>query len=241
MPRLLTTITEGLGNVINISFKPTADTTVHTKDAGYTAPVLNLQGGVYLVSRVTSGNGVGGTVSRSFVYWGARADTQGRGFLGFSAIEEIDEASGIWSRRWFSQTFPHTGLVIASSRQMNTGQFLSQANFELGCTDFVSGSSCTVAPGKRYFPHVSAAVETHNDLNGAFMTRMCTQNTFDVHGNATQVKVTDLSVGGTCPVLPSAPTGATAFSKNTINEFTNDTTNWFLGRLKKSTVTSTTP
>jgi hypothetical protein len=48
---------------------------------------------------------------------------------------------------------------------------------------------------------------------------------YDAYGNATQVAA-------------STPDG---FSKTTTNTYTNDTTNWFLGRLTGASVTSTTP
>jgi hypothetical protein len=54
---------------------------------------------------------------------------------------------------------------------------------------------------------------------------MTTTFQYDAFGNATQVAT-------------STPDG---YSKTTNSTYTNDTTNWFLGRLTGATVTSTTP
>jgi hypothetical protein len=63
------------------------------------------------------------------------------------------------------------------------------------------------------------------DLDGTTIPPVTTTYQYDAYGNATQVAA-------------STPDG---FSKTTTNTYTNDTTNWFLGRLTGASVTSTTP
>ena len=66
---------------------------------------------------------------------------------------------------------------------------------------------------------------TTTDFDGSALSTVTTANQYDAYGNATQVVV-------------STPDG---FSKTTLNTYTNDTTNWYLGRLVGATVTSVAP
>jgi hypothetical protein len=68
-------------------------------------------------------------------------------------------------------------------------------------------------------------VSSGSDLDGSALPTVTTANQYDAFGNATQVVV-------------STPDG---FSKTTTNVFTNDTTNWYLGRLVGASVTSVAP
>jgi hypothetical protein len=108
---------------------------------------------------------------------------------------------------------------------------LSQSDATYACTNPATGAACTIAAGNRYFPHVTQSDETSRDLNNTFISKVRTQNSYDSLGNATQIGVTHLDAGG----------AATGYSKTTTNTYTNDTTNWLLGRLLRSEVQSTVP
>ncbi len=102
---------------------------------------------------------------------------------------------------------------------------LNQVTNTYSCTNPTTGAACAVAAGNRYFPFVSQSVETSNDLNGALLPTVTTTTVYDAYGN---------------PISIVASTGD-GYSKTTTNTYTNDTTNWFLGRLTRSQVTSVTP
>lgn len=70
---------------------------------------------------------------------------------------------------------------------------------------------------------LSETVTGGNDLGGYPLPTTTTTYQYDAFNNATQIAV-------------SVDDGS---SKTTNNTFTNDTTNWFLGRLTASSVTST--
>ena len=74
----------------------------------------------------------------------------------------------------------------------------------------------------RYQTFLSQSYAAGNDLDGSALPTTASAFTYDAYNNATQIAVT-LSDGS---------------GKTTNNTFTNDTTNWFLGRLTGSTVTS---
>ena len=125
----------------------------------------------------------------------------------------------------FSQDWPYVGLPSVVKKMQSSGAVLSEVTNTFACKDPTTGSACTVAPGNRYFPFVSQSVETANDLSGAQLPTLTTTTQYDAFGNATSVVV---STGD-------------GYIKTTTNTYTNDTANWFLGRLTRSTVQSTAP
>jgi hypothetical protein len=106
------------------------------------------------------------------------------------------------------------------------------------CTDFDSVAGCAPAAGRRYYPFPTQTVEKGWDLNGTALpitqtttVQDCTNASPTCYGNTTSVTVTTLNPDGT----------VTGYSKTTTNQYNNDLTNWYLGRLIRSTVTSTAP
>ena len=221
-------ITTGLGMQTTIAYKPLTDAIVYTKGSGATYPIVDMQIPMYAVSSVALSNGIGGTLTTNYTYGGLKADLTGRGLLGFSWMQAIKAETSLGTRTEYRQDWPYVGLpsliktTIASG---GNGGSLSQVTNTYGCKDFVSASGCTVALGRRYFPFTSQSVESGWDLNGAALPVVTTASQYDAWGNATQITV-------------SASDG---YSKTTTNTYTNDTVNWFLGRLTGATVTSTTP
>ena len=86
----------------------------------------------------------------------------------------------------------------------------------------LSTPSNTTAP---YRVSVAQSVASSFDLDGSVIPPVTTAYQYDAFGNATQV-VSSTSDG---------------YSKATTSTYTNDTINWFLGRLSTATVSSTTP
>ena len=62
-PDVMTSVTTGIGANAAITYKSLTDAGVYTKDATAIDPILDLQGAMYVVSRVDAGNGIGGTLS----------------------------------------------------------------------------------------------------------------------------------------------------------------------------------
>ena len=79
--------------------------------------------------------------------------------------------------------------------------------------------------GTRYQVLLTQTQTSGADLDGSPLPTTTSAFTYDAYNNATQIAVS-ISDGST---------------KTTNNTFTNDTTNWFLGRLTASSVTSTAP
>jgi hypothetical protein len=175
-----------------------------------------------------SGDGVDGGAfySSTYSYAGAKSDLGGRGFLGFRQMTNTDLQTGIVHTSNYNQIFPYLGLIGSETKALGTLN-LNQSTNTYQLSNASSGSTVST-PSNSSAPYrvwMSQGVASSSDLDGSTIPTVTTTYQYDAYGNATQV-------------VTSTPDG---FSKTTTNTYTNDTTNWFLGRLTNATVTSTTP
>lgn len=218
---LIVSITDGLGGATNVVYKPLTDSTVYTKQTNAVYPVVDFQGPMFAVSSYTTSNGIGGSYQVIRKYLGGKLDVNGRGFLGYSAIQTND-ALGIATVSSYRQDWPYTGLPSQVRRHRPDGTLISQ----------VDNTYAHTATGGVYFPYVSVSSDTSYEA-GVFVNRARTTNQFDSFGNPTSIVIAHVNADNT----------ATGYSKTTTNTYVNDTVSWhwILGRLTTSTVTSTTP
>jgi len=221
-PDLLTGVSTGLATT-TIVYAPLTNTSVYAKDNTSTYPQVDVQSPIYVVSQVTTSNGVGGTYSSSYSYAGAKLDLSGRGFLGFRQMTVKDPQTGITDITNYLQSFPYLGLVGSTTRSSGT-QTLGQSTntFQFSNTSGTTTISPSSAP---YQVSLSQNVSSGSDLDGSTLPTVTTANQYDTLGNTTQVVVST----------------SDGYSKTTNNTYANDTTNWFLGRLAASTVTAQAP
>jgi len=212
---LLTAITDGLGVRTSVTYGPMTNNALYTKGTSATYPTMDLQAAIYAVSQVDAGNGIGGNYSSTYNYGGAQADLEGRGFLGFHQMVVTDAQTGIKSVTNYRQDYPYTGLAASKTKTLGA-LTLNQTTNTYGATSL---------GGTRYFVSLGSSVESSFDLDGSAIPPVTTSYAYDAYGNPTTVTVST----------------ADGYSKTTANTYTNDTTNWFLGRLTRATVTSTTP
>ncbi|MBU6462903.1 MAG: VCBS repeat-containing protein [Bradyrhizobium sp.] len=220
---VISSVTNGIGATTSITYQPLTNASVYTKDTNSAYPTQDLQGPIYVVSRVDNSNGVGGVYSASYSYAGAKADMSGRGFLGFRQMAVKDLQTSIVDTTNYAQTFPYIGLVSSTMRAFGS-QTLGQSS---NTYQFSNASGGTVinpfsAP---YRVSLSQNVSSGSDLDGSALPMVTTSNQYDAYNNATQVVV-------------STPDG---FSKTTTNTYANDVTNWYLGRLTRATVANVAP
>jgi RHS repeat-associated protein len=71
---------------------------------------------VRVVSTVTTENGAGALSSAQYIYHSLRRDPNGRGPLGFSAVEIHDGASGVITTTTYALAYPYTGLPTSVTR-----------------------------------------------------------------------------------------------------------------------------
>lgn len=219
-PDLLTTVTNGLGAAVTVTYKPLSGTTGGAGTPVY--PVRRFQAPVFqVVQSYSVSDGIGGNYATNYNFAGSSLDLQGRGFLGFQSQTVTDPQTGLQSTITYRQDYPYTGLPSRVDR--SSGATL------LGRVDNTYAS--TALGGSRYFVYLSQGDETSHELDGAFVTKFRTVNQFDAYGNPTQITVSSLKADDT----------AEGYSKSTANTYTNDAVNWILGRLTRAAVTSTIP
>ncbi len=212
---LITGVANGLGATITVSYKSLTDGSVYTRDNSATDPVVDLQGPVYVVSRVDQSNGIGGTNAVTYAYAGAKSHLDGRGFLGFRQIKTTDLSTNIVQTTTYRQDFPITGLVASQTKTRN--------GVNLGTTANTYGA--TALTGTRNQVYLAQSEVTGADLNGTVLASVTSTYQYDAYGNTTQIVVTN----------------SDGYSKTTTNTYVNDAENWLLGRLVNASVTSQAP
>lgn len=225
-PSLATSITNSLGLVTTITYKALTDSSVYAKDTDATWPVRDLlpEGPLYVVSSlsVPSLLSTGENLVTNYFYRGGKLHLQGGGVLGYRQVEATDAQTSIKNTTAFRLDYPYHGQPTQSTKSQSSGATLSQSTITYADTVLTPASG---SGGKYHFTLPSQTVATGADLNGAAFPTVTTSFTYDSYGNAATITV---STGD-------------GYSKLTINTYTNDATNWFLGRLTRSTVQSTTP
>jgi len=235
-PDAINKITNSLGAFVEIAYSPLTDSTVYTKSTGSTCPVrdLPLQSPVQLVSSINQSNGIiqsdgiVGKYKTTYKYAGAKVHTKGGGFLGFSSVAATntpEPPTTVTTTKTFRQDYPFQGLVTQSSTTLGSGAVLTQVNNNWNTFLFANST------GKYHRCDLAGTEQITNDLDGTAMpTVTTTYSNPDAFGNVQDI-VVSTKIGAT-------PDG---YSKATHNVYTNDTANWFLGRLIRSQVTSTIP
>jgi hypothetical protein len=225
---LLASVSKGLGGVpTTINYVSLANPGPHyTRDSNAPYPMIDVQSSLFVAANASMDNGQGGPYSLSYSYVGARADLSGRGFLGFRQLTVTDPQSGAVTTTTYRLDFPFTGLVWGVGKSSGPHMLNSTTNTYACVNENAASGFCPATSlGAHYFVSLQQSLEASWDLTGTALPAVTTTNQYDPYGNATQVAVT---------------TGD-GYSKTTTNTYTNDTTNWFLGRLTGASVTSTTP
>jgi RHS repeat-associated protein len=186
----------------------------YTKGTSGSYPVINIQPATYVVSSTTVlNNGGNKKYVLNYKYSGAQVEVDGRGFLGFATLTETESLTGLVSTTSYRQDFPYIGMV-ASEVKKSGSTTLSQVTNSYSKLSFA---------GTRAFPYLSQRVSQAWDLDGSAMPTVTTNNQVDSYGNNTRLSV-------------SSSDGS---SKVTVSTYSNDTVNWYLGRLTQAQVTST--
>ena len=212
---LIKSMSTGLGVVTSVTYQPLTNSAVYSKDSSATYPVIDLIMAMQVVSRVDTSNGVGGTSSTSYTYAGAKADQNGRGFLGFRQMTVTDMQTSIAQTTTYRQDFPYVSLAASEARMLGA-QTLNQVTNTYGAT---------ALGGTRYQVFLTQSVAASSDLDGSVLPTITSAYQYDSYGNATEITV-------------SASDG---HSKVTTNTYANDAANWLLGRLTAASVNSTSP
>ena len=214
-PDVITTATTGTGASTAFTYKSLTDGTVYAKDGTAIDPIVDVQMPLQVVSRIDTSNGIGGTLAAGYAYVGAKLHQDGRGFLGFRQMKVTDLQTNILQTTTYRQDYPYLYLVASDAQTLGANTLSTTTNTH----------SSTSLGGTRYQVFLTQSQASQNDLDGTALPTATTSYQYDAYNNATQVGVTT----------------SDGYGKTTNNTYTNDTTNWLLGRLTASTVTAQAP
>ena len=262
------TITNGLGAITQMLYTPLTNAAVYRPDTnarnthndGRGSPTVDLLAPMYVVGYVESSAPVFGNPSAmSYLYYnyaGAKMQGGGRGFLGFREITTIDAnpvGHFVATTNDYLQAFPFVGSPQSTTKTVVNGTYAPAT-----CLTNIT-NACFLAPGYPFTPFTGTAVAQNTHIWEASPTfNPAVQQTLQVRTLGTEEKLRDLaSAATTSDVWTSflydsdgdvtqstvdtyADDHTTLLaSVVTANNYTNDHTNWRLGRLTDSTVTHT--
>ena len=215
-------LTTGLAATTIVAYKPLTDASVYVKDNNAVYPYVDLQAPIYVVSSVTTSDAIGGNHVAEYSYAGAKSHQLGGGFLGFRQVTAHDPRVRIRSTTAYRQDYPYHGQPLASQKLTDGGVLLGQ--------NLITYTDQLIDPSKSPVWHQSLptrTVESSYELDGSLISSVTTDSHYDAYGDPISIVVD--SGGG--------------YSKTTTNTYDNiiDANRWFLGRLRRSTVTSVAP
>jgi len=229
-------ITDGIGKSVQWS----GDTLTKLSSNSYsrtlanTATTQTLAPALPVVTSVKVNDASGGQRETRYSYDSARFEPLGRGFLGFNWVQSQNTDTGIVNRTLYRLDFPYLGMVsqLGTGPDSGTGwNYYNLTTNTWSCINPANNAACTVSAGNHYFIYPSQIDTVPTDL-GIALPRTRVQNlSLDAFGNAGTVVTTTLNPDGS----------ASGYSKTATNTYYNDTTNWYLGRLLKSSVVSASP
>ncbi|MCJ8272738.1 MAG: hypothetical protein MJK04_25495, partial [Psychrosphaera sp.] len=257
------TITNGFGLKTTIAYKPLTDPTVYTKgqgaheidDYGRGSPVFDLIMPTQVVSSITSDapsyNAAGNTydatatLTVNYTYQGLRAQTGGRGLLGYEKITSVDPQSGITTQTTYRQDFPYIGMPLTTKQCVgsncdDTTTLLSSAeNTYNDDANAPASTPTTLHGGEIKTPHIYQSATDAYALNSngtnSFINSVKTTNTHQEAAASGYLELSQVTV----ETYPSAnAAGAVQASQTTVNLYDADNADkWWINRVSKVTVT----
>lgn len=216
---LMQSVDNGLGANTTWTYKPLTDNAVYTKDSNADAasyPMADLQTPLFVVDQVRAPNGNGGVLTSTYKYGGLKVDMNRRAWTGFRWTESTQNDTGIVQRVVYRQDWPFWGAPSVQQTRLagrgNNG-LLQEISTSYHCTDFVSATGCTSAPGRRYFVAPNHVTSQSWDLNGVGFPATVMDMEYDAWGNANMRKMT-----------------RDAYVTTVRTWFSNDLDKWFIGR-----------
>src|SRR5207249_2804588 len=118
----------------------------------------------------------------------------------------------------YRQDYPYIGLPASTTKALGSLTLNASTNSYQFSN---AGGAATVGPANApYKVTMQQSVAQSSDLDGSTMPTATTAFQYDAYGNATSVVVSTTD----------------GFSKAATNTYSNDPTNWYLGRLTRASV-----
>ena len=211
---VISSVVNGNGAVSEFVYKPLTDNSVYTKGDSASYPRVDFISPLYVVSEVSSDNGLGNRNVITHQYADGKFNLHGRGFRGFGKAVKTDSIRGIQSTVFYERDYKCiSSKVKRIETRLLDGTLLSETDNTIVIIAFGD---------KVNFSYVSQSVEKEYELDGSLVKTKTTNYTYDNYGNPTQI---------------SEQYGNGLYTVTTDNIYTNDNNSWILGRLIETTVT----
>jgi len=208
----LINITNGVGKVISVAYKPLTNTTVYTRGTGAAYPEVDIQPPLWVVSDVAVSNGLGGVSLNTYIYRGLRANPQQRDLSGFRSVERVNTEQGQKTITYYRQDHPFRSLEEKQEVRLTNGTLIGSREDQWNAIAQPSGGDLL---------YVSRSTERSFDLNGSLFSNTVTEKSIDSFGNATT----------------TTTVRSDSSSEQTVNTFTNDPNTWWIGKLTQTQTT----
>ena len=234
-PTKVAKLTDGLGNEKVFEYAPISDTSVYQADAAnYSSDVLPFKGAYYVVSSLRTNDGIGGSTTSSYQYKGMQIHRYGLGSLGFREYSVLESNSGAVNTFTYSQNFSDLqhGLLLKHEvlvEDGNTGLAQKTTRTTDWSTNYISGSLGNPSLRYRTEKREELSKTSVRESAGSGFTELVRQQTtysgYDEFGNVSTVVTSETDEFGT-------------LTKTNNNVYSNNSSQWILGRLVSSEVTS---
>jgi RHS repeat-associated protein len=243
---VLDQVVDGFGNFVNFDYASIAQSHYSKGTAGVevTGPAVpatiyphrDYSGPMQVVAQYAASNGIGGSYTTSYQYYGGAVDVTGRGFEGFYAVRSSDSRSGMHAYHFFRRDFPFTGRLLEQDLyQPDNATLISRQTHTL-----LAATLDSTANNQRLFPYVSRSVAFAQELNGAPITQVATAFTFGdgfTYGNPTQVTQTTTDSDAHSPFFGQAFTQTTTLHF----DYSSANSHWCIGLPDQTAIQNTLP
>jgi RHS repeat-associated protein len=240
---LLTGITDGYGSTTDIKYKPLSDPHVYGDPDNCRAPRMCPKRGALVVSDEWHDDGNGGKRHLAHWYTGLALDTQGRGLLGMSGHQVVDDAtktvrSTLMDNKTTDGTaYPLAGLPTSEviSTPLENGRTLFHTRRTEYSVQRLNAGRTYVAAPKR----VTDIEEEMVQPGTAPVTKRTTISEMDPDDYGNLIRVESVTVGR---AVDSSEQFQSIVGERslTTRHFQNEPNGWLIGRPTLESVTSTT-
>lgn len=258
-PDMMSSAVDGLDKTAEFTYKPLTDVAsgIYVKGTGAAFPAMDIVSPMYVVSKMSTNDGIGGMRHFSYTYKALRGHAQGAGLLGFEERSVKDDLTGRVTRTVYSQNFTErmagmptltestasggvcgTAPAVCLSKKLVTYQArCKSATQTLQSCSTTDGSTVspkiwevypTLTTDESYEPNVSGTAPYVTTTSTTVLSGVETASDIDAYGNVKKSTV------GT----------SDGFGKVTNTQFGDEDTSatgWLLGRPTRATVTSSAP
>lgn len=226
-PDLLQTATDGYGNTVTFNYAPLTSGN-YTKNANASFPEQDYQGALYTVNTISASDGVAGSYTTTYWYYGAKLHLQGRGIEGFYALRTHDSRNGLYAYDYFHTLFPYTGAVYQRDVfQANNTTLISRTQNTWTSHTYGSGFQA------RSLPYTSTSMtqryEAGGAYNGALISTATTTNSVDAVSGTVYDTTTTTTEASTANGVQAGASYVQRVHQPTAY-LLNDIANWCIGR-----------